>query len=112
MSRPRVNDGPCSVTGCVRTAHSKGMCPAHWGRVYRYGDALAGKPLRTKRYRDSLPDGFHSDVPLEGVGLFGAVVVCEADGHQLGPVRSATEAAMAIYAHQLRAHGRTGRHTS
>lgn len=110
MTRPLVNDGPCAVGSCTRDAAATGLCWAHYFRQRRTGDVRAAEPLRTTRYRDDLPEGFWSDVPVASATGAGAVIVCELDGDQLGPVHSAASAAMTIHAHQLRAHAPTGRY--
>lgn len=107
MSR---NAGACSVLTCERSARAKGLCSAHYFRQRRTGDVQARIPVRAQRYREHLPAGYWSDVPIGGAGFFGAVIVCEACGDQLGPVWIESSAAMAIHAHQLRAHNDTGRH--
>jgi hypothetical protein len=88
---------------------------AHLVDSHDLNTALEPGPLvrvrqpRAERYRDELPIGFHSDVSVLAVGLYGAVITCEACTLQLGPVFNAPSAAMAIHGHQLRAHNPTGR---
>lgn len=36
----------CAVAECGRPAHQKAMCNAHYKRWWRYGDPLAGGPMR------------------------------------------------------------------
>lgn len=36
----------CSVDGCDKRFHARGMCSSHYNRVVRYGDALAGSRFR------------------------------------------------------------------
>lgn len=64
---------------------------------------------RPPRFRDELPVGYWSDVSVLAPGLYGAVIICEVCGLQLGPVFNPASAAMAIHGHQLRAHNPTGR---
>jgi len=58
----------CDIDGCVRPHHSNGLCVAHWGRRQKYGDPLAGPPLRKPRsdagkprqgYGTGLTDEYH-----------------------------------------------------
>jgi len=40
----------CSVEGCEKTTHAKGLCQAHYRRLQRYGDPLAkGRPGPPRR---------------------------------------------------------------
>lgn len=40
-----MTEGTCSVDGCDRSRHSGGMCPAHYQRFRKYGDAHATRPI-------------------------------------------------------------------
>jgi hypothetical protein len=102
----------CTIRGCGRKVRAKQLCAAHYTRAQRHGDPGALNEVRARhepRYRDELPAGYWSDVSVLAPGLFGAVIVCEACGFQLGPVFTPASAAMAIHGHQLRAHNAPGR---
>ena len=101
----------CAVPGCDRRVKARALCSAHYSRLKRTGDLRALRTVRhrvTGKFRDELPAGYWSDVSVLAPGLFGAVVVCEACGLQLGPVFNPASAAMAIHGHQLRAHNLPG----
>lgn len=104
----------CSVEGCGSSARAKHLCSTHYSRLLRFGHVDAANPVRHvekhDRFRDKLPAGYWSDVSVVAPGAFGAVVVCEACGAQLGPVFSPIGAATAIHEHQLQAHTIPGRH--
>ena len=36
------NDCQCSIFGCSKTAHAKGYCRAHYGRLWRTGTPFGG----------------------------------------------------------------------
>lgn len=38
----------CAVEGCSRTAHTRGLCAAHYARLRIEGDVLAHKPIRRR----------------------------------------------------------------
>lgn len=102
----------CTVSGCDRRVKARALCSAHYSRLKRDGDVRALRSVRHRgsaKLHDELPAGYWSDVSVLAPGLFGAVIVCEACGLQLGPVFNPASAAMAIHGHQLRAHNRPGR---
>ncbi len=37
-----MGNGICAVDGCVKKAHSRGWCQAHYRKWWRYGDPLGG----------------------------------------------------------------------
>ncbi len=39
----------CSVVGCNKNAHSKGLCQSHYMRNHRYGDSIAGGTYHENR---------------------------------------------------------------
>lgn len=39
----------CTVDGCDRPLDGRGCCRAHYARLVRYGDPLAGGPMRQRR---------------------------------------------------------------
>jgi 5-methylcytosine-specific restriction endonuclease McrA len=41
-----VTDAICTIDGCSRTVHGRGLCGAHWNRLARHGDPLGGAPER------------------------------------------------------------------
>lgn len=102
----------CTIPDCGRKIKARALCSAHYSRTKRHGDPRALSTVRRRRelrFRDELPAGYWSDVSVLAPGLFGAVIVCEACGFQLGPVFTPASAAMAIHGHQLRAHTIPGR---
>jgi hypothetical protein len=102
----------CIVPGCDRSVKARALCSAHYSRLKRHGDPRALRSIRPRasgKFHDELPAGYWSDVSVLAPGLFGAVIVCESCGHQLGPVFNPASAAMAIHGHQLRAHNLPGR---
>jgi HNH endonuclease len=49
------NSPPCSVTGCAKAAHTRGMCLMHYTRNLRHGDptiTLYGQPPIVERMDD------------------------------------------------------------
>src|SRR5690242_13435179 len=40
---------PCSITDCKRSNHRRGFCVAHYQRLLKYGDPMAGGPFRVLR---------------------------------------------------------------
>lgn len=47
----------CKVASCKNETSKKGMCKAHYLRNYRYGDPLAGGPLRVRNSGQCSVDG-------------------------------------------------------
>lgn len=45
MGRRRLNFD-CQVEGCERPAYVRQMCRAHYSRLHRHGDPLAGGPFK------------------------------------------------------------------
>lgn len=43
-----VSDRMCSLDGCDRRYYAKGYCCAHYLRLLKYGDPLAGKPIKRR----------------------------------------------------------------
>lgn len=39
----------CSVDGCVKHGRTKGLCPAHYQRLKKYGDPLMGGLMRNRK---------------------------------------------------------------
>lgn len=87
----------CEREGCDSPRWSKGYCVKHYFRNRRG---------HVEKYRDSLPTGYWSDVPVAGTGLLGAVITCQACKDQLGPVHDPASAALTIHAHEQRRHAR------
>jgi hypothetical protein len=46
MTAPTDGLRECRIERCGRPAHGKGLCRPHYMRQWRYGDPLAGGPLR------------------------------------------------------------------
>lgn len=40
---------PCSIADCKRPNHRRGYCTAHYWRLMKHGDPLAGGPFRVVR---------------------------------------------------------------
>jgi len=40
---------PCLIFGCLRPNHRRGWCSAHYQRWLKYGNPLAGEPMRVVR---------------------------------------------------------------
>lgn len=53
----------CSVGGCERPVYGRGMCGAHYGRWWRHGDCLAGRPT-------ALRDRFFAKVRIDASGCW------------------------------------------
>lgn len=107
----------CTIPECGRTVRARQLCAAHYARAARHGDPQALTPVRDvsaphaggKHFKDDLPAGYYSDVPVRGAAtLLGAVITCPC-GDLLGPVHNAAAAALAIHSHQARSHRTPGR---
>jgi hypothetical protein len=44
MPQPRIHGHICSIEGCSRRHFAAGLCQAHYTRLRRHGDPLAGGP--------------------------------------------------------------------
>jgi len=44
----KTSEKECSIEGCHNHGRTKGLCPAHYVRLMKYGDPLAGGPLRNR----------------------------------------------------------------
>lgn len=53
----------CSVEGCERPVYGRGMCGAHYGRWWRHGGPLAGRPT-------TLRDRFFAKVRVDESGCW------------------------------------------
>lgn len=95
-----VNPGnklKCTHDDCLSPVMAKKLCTKHYFRRRRH---------HIERYRDHLPKGYWSDVPVDGTGPFGAVITHVSCKTQLGPVHGPAEAALTIHAHEQRDHRR------
>lgn len=54
----------CKIEGCVKKACGRGYCSAHYSKLLKYGDPLAGK---TNRGGDCAIDGCNSPVKAHGL---------------------------------------------
>lgn len=87
----------CTTDDCNSPILAKKLCTKHYFRERRG---------HIQKYRDDLPRGYWSDVPVAGTGPFGAVITCETCKDQLGPVHDPASAAFTIHAHEHRQHAR------
>lgn len=87
----------CVSPDCGGPSFAKDLCVKHYFRQRRG---------HVEKYREGLPRGYWSDVPVGGTGPFGAVVVCVTCKQQLGPVHDPASAALTIHAHEQRRHAR------
>jgi hypothetical protein len=47
----------CTIDGCDRREHGRGLCGAHWYRWNRYGDPLGGGPARPRAPKECVTEG-------------------------------------------------------
>lgn len=53
----RRDQRPCEIDECPNTQRSRGLCEAHYQRQRRFGNPLAGGPIRNTRRSRCLADG-------------------------------------------------------
>jgi hypothetical protein len=57
---------PCSVSGCVRPAHARTYCVAHWNRWADHGDPMPAFPIAHGHPLQTVADRFWSKVDQSG----------------------------------------------